>query len=167
MAKRRHHQSRRARFHEHSGEERHLHGYKLTPHARHEEMMMEHGKMMRRGIKSKYDTLSHEPEMHNDEFRHDKMSERSGSYHYDRERDNMDGKYEGYRGRRHQEMLDSGMIHEDHNEIANLPQGVMIKPYGDVYGYTPEDLDDTIVGVNRQMGFDNSQKMRHFFPKKV
>ncbi len=149
MAKR-HHQSRRARYHEHAGMERKMHGY-------HKGM----------GIKSHYDTLSHMGEMHNDEFEHDKMSEKSGSYHYDRERDNMGGKYEGYRGRRHQEMRDAGMIHEDPREIANLPQGVMIKPYGDVYGYTPEDLDDTIRGVNRQMEFDNSQKMRHFFPKKV
>lgn len=129
----------KARYHEHAGEERHLHG-------------LHH---------SKYDTLSH----HHDA--HAGLSEKSGSYHYDRERDNMRGMYEGFHGRRHQEMKDAGMIHEDHNAIANLPQNVMIKHYGDSYGYTPEDLNDTIEGVDRQIGYDNRQKMTHFFPKKV
>lgn len=158
MAKR-HHQSRRARFHEHAGEERHLHGYHLSPKAAREERAM--------GLHAKYDTLRHEKDMHNDERRHDSMREGSGPYHYDREDHRLSGKYEGYRGRRHQEMSDAGMIHEDQSQIANLPQNVMIRPYPKSGGYLPEDLDDTIRGVDRQMDIDNDQKMRHFFPKKV
>lgn len=186
MAKKRHHashkkQSRLSRFHEHAGQERNLHGlhhsemaeHAAAPHAAHPQ----HRAMMRR----KYDTLRHERPLHNDERHHDQFSEQSGPYHYDREGMDehriaesrsgrykmMDGKYEGYRGRRHQEMADAGMIHEDHREIANLPQQVMIKPYGDSYGYTPEDLDDTIRGIDRQVSYDDGQKMRGFFPKKV
>jgi len=173
MAKR-HHQSRRARYHEHAGEERHLHGYHKghghhLSHAEaekmvHDKMRHEHGR--HHMIRHKYDTLMHEKDMFNDETHHDRMSEASGPYHYDRQEPGA-GKYEGYKGRRHQEMMDSGMIHENPREIANLPQEVMIKPYGNSYGYTPEDLNDTIVGIDRQIGYDDSQKMRHFFPKKV
>ena len=157
-----HHQSKLSRYHEHAGEERHLHGYhEIPPH--------------------KYDTLRHERDMFNDEFRHDAMPESSGPYPYDRqgmeehrirERSSgritmyRDGHYEGYNDRRKQELRDAGMIHEDHRQIANLPQEVRMEPYPMTGPYTPEDLDDTLRGVDRQMNFDNEQKMRHFFPKK-
>lgn len=172
MAKR-HHQSRRARFHEHAGEERRLHGYHLSPKAKHEEAMMHHITEEERMMKKhhsghrKYDTLRHERDRFNDEHHHDAMPEKSGPYPYDRQVLDNRGAYEGYKGRRHQEMMDAGMIHEDHREIANLPQQVMIKPYPMTGPYLPEDLDDTIRGVDRQMDYDDSQKMMHFFPKKV
>lgn len=167
MAKKRHHpskkQSKLSRFHEHSGQERHLHGYHLSPEARHEEMEM----AMRHHGHRKYDTLRHERNMHNDSEHHDARPEKSGPYPYDRQvLDNRDA-YAGYKGRRHQEMVDAGMIHEDHREIANLPQNVMIKPYPKVGYYLPEDLDDTIRGVDRQINYDDERKMDHFFPKKV
>ena len=156
-----HHQSELSRYHEHSGEERHLHGY----HPR-----------------RSYDTLRHEKDMFNDEFRHNAMPEGSGPYHYDRQgmdehrirerssgRMSMyrDGDMSGYESRRKQEMRDAGMIHEDHREIANLPQEVRMEPYPKTGPYTPEDIDDTLRGVDRQIDYDNSQKMSHFFPKKV
>lgn len=77
------------------------------------------------------------------------------------------GHYEGHSERRRQEMEDAGMIHEDLSAIANLPQNVMIKPYPVEKGYLPESLDDTISGVDRQMGRDNSKKMQDYAPKKV
>lgn len=126
MARKRHHQSRRARFHEHSGEERHLHGYHLSKKARHEEEAMEH----------KRPHHSH-------------------------------GAYEGHESRRHMEMMDSGMIHEDRHQIANLPQEVMIKPYPMTGPYMPEDLDDTIRGIDHQMDYDDHKRKEHFMPKKV
>lgn len=156
-----HRQSMMSRYHEHAGEERHLHGY----HPR-----------------RKYDTLRHERDMFNDEMRHDAEPVAGGPYHYDREDMEMHrleearagrpitpgrGHYEGRDSRRHQEMRDAGMIHEDHREIANLPQDWMIKPYPMTGPYTPEDLDDTIRGVDRQMNYDNEKKMSHFYPKKV
>ena len=75
--------------------------------------------------------------------------------------------YAGMEPRRRRELEDAGMIHEDHRAIANLPQEVMIKPYPATGPYLPEELDDTQVGVNRQMDFDDSQRRAHFYPKKV
>lgn len=59
------------------------------------------------------------------------------------------------------------MIYEDHRAIANLPQEVMIKAYPKTGPYLPEGLDDTQVGVDRQMDYDDAQRRAHFFPKKV
>jgi hypothetical protein len=75
--------------------------------------------------------------------------------------------YEGMESRRHQEMRDSGMIHEDHSAIANLPQHVMMKPYPKTGPYMPEGIDDTIRGIDHQMDYDDSQRKRHYAPKKV
>ncbi len=75
--------------------------------------------------------------------------------------------YAGASSRRHQEMEDGGMIHEDHSAIANLPQNVMMKAYPKAGGYLPEDLDDTIRGVDRQKDMDNNKRKEHFAPKKV
>ena len=65
------------------------------------------------------------------------------------------------------EAHDRSMIREDHRAIANLPQEVMIKPYPKTGPYMPEDLDDTIRGVDRQMDYDDNKRAEHFFPKKV
>lgn len=119
--------------------------------------------------------------MFNDEYRNDRMPEKFGAYPYDRQgmdehriRERSSGKmmmynggYEGYEDRRRQEMRDAGMIHEDHRQIANLPQEVKMEMYPMTGPRTPEDIDDTLRGVDRQINYDNSQKMRHFFPKKV
>lgn len=78
----------------------------------------------------------------------------------------MGGHYEGHQGRRHQEMMDAGMIHEDHSAIANMPQGVMIKDWPKGGSYMPENLDDTIKSVDRQMGEDGSKRSRHERPHK-
>ncbi len=78
------------------------------------------------------------------------------------------GHYEGMEGRRTQEMEDGGMIREDHSAIANLPQSVMIKPYPKNGPYMPEDLDDTIKGVDHQINtLDDSKRRQHNVPKKV
>lgn len=88
--------------------------------------------------------------------REDRMHERKG----------MQGYYEGPADRRRQEMMDAGMIHEDHHAIANLPQEVMMKPWPDGGGYEPENLDDTIRGINEQKGADHSKMMKSFKPHK-
>lgn len=77
------------------------------------------------------------------------------------------GYYSGEKNRRSMEMHDAGMIHEDHSAVANLPQNVMMKSYPKGDNYLPEDLDDTIRGVDGQMSLDNSQRRRNFLPKKV
>lgn len=75
--------------------------------------------------------------------------------------------YAGEESRRHQEMEDAGMIREDHSAIANLPQNVMIKAYPKAYGYLPEDLDDTIRGIDGQIELDDRLRRKTFHPKKV
>ena len=129
----------------------------------------------------KSETLESRRDMHNDERRHDKNAMKGGAYHYDREESRSTERahhrkmksmgsaehYAGMEPRRRQELEDSGMIHEDHNQVANLPQGVMMKPYGYEGGYLPEDLDDTIRGIERQKGYDNKKKLDHLYPKKV
>jgi hypothetical protein len=74
--------------------------------------------------------------------------------------------YAGEDPRRRQEAMDASMIHEDHQAPANMPQGVIMKPWPKEGGYMPEVLDDTIGGIDKQMSVDNAQKMRHFKPHK-
>jgi hypothetical protein len=85
-----------------------------------------------------------------------------GKYHSMEE-----GSYAGESARRTQEMQDAGMIREDRMAIANLPQNVMMKPYPRTGPYMPEDLEDTIKGVDKQMDMDDSQRRKTFAPKKV
>ena len=157
MAKR-FHQSKKDRKHEERGMERHLRG----PVKHHEEMMMHHGMNPRHMMKRKYDTLRHERDMFNDEYRHDAEPVKAGLYNYDRQRPMDVSEY-----RRYKEMFESGMIHEDPRAVANLPQEVRYEAYPQAGGYLPEDLDDTLRGIDRQMDYDNTKKMDHFYPKKV
>lgn len=79
-----------------------------------------------------------------------------------------EGSYAGEQARRTQEMEDAGMIREDRNAVANLPQNVMYKPYPKNYDYLPEDLDDTIRGIDVQIKeLDGRKRDRGFNPKKV
>ncbi len=78
----------------------------------------------------------------------------------------MGGHYEGHHGRRHQEMADAGMIHEDHSAIANMPQHVIMKDWPAGGSAMPENINDTISGVNRQMNEDGSKRSRHERPHK-
>lgn len=75
--------------------------------------------------------------------------------------------YSGAAARYAQERKDAGMIHENHNAIANLPQEVMIKPWPARPGYLPEVLDDGISGIDRQLELDNSREHSGFKPKKI
>lgn len=75
--------------------------------------------------------------------------------------------YAGEQARFRQEMQDAGMIREDHSAVANLPQNVIMRPYPRAEGYLPEVLDDSIRGIDMQVKLDDSQRSRHFLPKKV
>ncbi|MFI5332616.1 MAG: hypothetical protein ACHQVS_00785 [Candidatus Babeliales bacterium] len=79
-----------------------------------------------------------------------------------------DGHYEGHEGKRRQEMMDGSMIKEDHSAIANMPQGVIMREYPKVSHYTPENLDDTMKGIDHQMdSLDGAKEKSHMHPKKV
>jgi hypothetical protein len=75
--------------------------------------------------------------------------------------------YSGMEARRRLEHEDGGMIHEDPRAVANLPQEVRMTPYPHTGPWMPEGLDDTIRGVDHQMDYDDSQRARGFYPKKV
>lgn len=78
-----------------------------------------------------------------------------------------DEAYAGQDARRTQEMQDGGMIREDRSAIANMPQEVMMKPYPKTGPYMPENLDDTIHGIDKQMDMDDNKRRQHMHPKKV
>lgn len=75
--------------------------------------------------------------------------------------------YAGEEGRRTQEMEDGGMLHEDRSAIANMPQSIIMRAYPKNGGYLPEDLDDTIKGIDEQINMDDRKRKEHFHPKKV
>lgn len=77
------------------------------------------------------------------------------------------GEYAGYDARRKEESRDFGMISEDHGSIANMPQNVIMREYPRPGDYLPEGLDDTLRGVNEQIGADNAKRRAHNKPKKV
>lgn len=75
--------------------------------------------------------------------------------------------YSGMDSRRREEMRDAGMIHEDHNAIANLPQGVIMREYPKVHDYLDWSSDDTAGGIAKQMDLDHGKMRMNFNPKKV
>lgn len=109
---------------------------------------------------------THERDRFNDEKRHDKGGEHAPVNRFRAGGDHMEF-YAGSEPRKRQEMQDSGMIRENPNAIANLPQEVMIKAYPMTGPYLPEGLEDSIRGVDHQMDYDDSQRRAHFYPKKV
>ena len=66
---------------------------------------------------------------------------------------------------RHRQMYEDGMIHEDHMQIANLPQGVEMKPWeGESYAHA-EHLDDTIRGIDHQRKSDSKHQKAGMYPE--
>lgn len=110
------------------------------------------------------DSPNHNSQKYNDEHHSDK-----DSYPRDMYRKPLSAAelYSGMPTSMRSELEDSAMIREDHRAIANLPQEVMIKPYPMVGPYLPEVLNDDVSGVDAQMGYDDDQRRRHFYPKKV
>ena len=74
--------------------------------------------------------------------------------------------YAGKDERRMQEHRDAGMIHEDHNAIANLPQGVVMREYPKSHDYLDWSSDDTAGGIHAQMDLDHGKMRKTFNPKK-
>lgn len=60
-----------------------------------------------------------------------------------------------------------GYLTEDHSQVANLPQHVIYRPYGDPVSYLDQNQDDTISGIDHQRGLDMNKARAHFNPKKV
>lgn len=77
------------------------------------------------------------------------------------------GEYEGLDARRKQERSDSEMMGSMVSAQANMPQDLIMKAYPKAAGSMPENLDDTIKGIDSQLGEDNSKKSKNMKPKKV
>ena len=77
-----------------------------------------------------------------------------------------DGEYAGEKMRRHQEMKDAGMLHDDKSAVANMPQDVKYKPWGNDFKGFDSYLNDDISGINKQMDMDEAGAKRHNVPKK-
>jgi hypothetical protein len=94
------------------------------------------------------------------------MNEFTGNYKHGRDmhNDSRSNAQENEYTMRHNT---GGYLTEDHSQVANLPQNVVYRPYGDPVAYLPQDIDDTISGIDRQRGIDMRKAMEHFFPKKV
>jgi predicted solute-binding protein len=59
------------------------------------------------------------------------------------------------------ESKERAMISEDHSAMANLPQQVIMKYYPkSPYGVNSE-LDDTIRGIDKQIGADDNGMKKH------
>jgi hypothetical protein len=69
--------------------------------------------------------------------------------------------------RRKHEHDDGRMISEDHSAIANLPQDVKYHEWPKAGGYTPEGIDDTIKGINRQLDSDSDRMHVGLKPRKA
>jgi len=110
-----------------------------------------------------YGSVTEHPDKFNDEKKHNKAGRGAAAGF----RAEGPESYGDYGSRRTMEMQDAGMIRENPNAIANLPQEVMIKAYPKNGPYMPSGLNDTIEGVDAQMDYDDSQRAAHFFPKKV
>lgn len=52
------------------------------------------------------------------------------------------------------------------NNVAGLPQEVMMKNYPSYDAVADGKLDDTIVGIDKQMGTDISQMRKHMSKEK-
>ncbi|MGD0331165.1 MAG: hypothetical protein ABSB40_12120 [Nitrososphaeria archaeon] len=88
-------------------------------------------------------------------------------HHSKSESSMKDGAYAGKNATERMQHHDASMISEDHNAIANLPQQVIMKDWADHEAYLPDILDDTIVGINKQINYDDKKRQEHFEPKKV
>lgn len=51
-----------------------------------------------------------------------------------------------------------GMMSSNKSEMSNLPKEVIMKPYPKIHSYMPENLDDSIVHVDKQMDGDNKKR---------
>lgn len=77
------------------------------------------------------------------------------------------GSYEGKSGRDAQEASDGSMIPSGQGSFANMPQNVVMREYPKAYDGMPENLDDTIRGIDKQIKQDNSKKYAHLQPEKA
>lgn len=77
------------------------------------------------------------------------------------------GSYEDMDEVRAQERKDASMVPNGNGAHAGMPTEVVMKLYPKADSYMPENLDDTIKGIDSQKSTDNSKRRAHNVPKKV
>jgi hypothetical protein len=65
-----------------------------------------------------------------------------------------------------QEKREAGMIGNDYSKIANLPTEVMMKAYPPCPAYMNWEMQDNIIGIDRQLEKDNAGRKAGFDPHK-
>ena len=78
--------------------------------------------------------------------------------------------HESYAGsdmRRSQENADGGMIPSGSGSFSNMPQTLVMREYPKVGGWNPENINDSISGIDSQMGKDNSKKWSQIQKEKI
>lgn len=77
------------------------------------------------------------------------------------------GSYAGKEDRRRQEERDGSMMPSGSGSFANMPTELVMREYPKAYDGMPENLDDSIRGIDSQIKSDNSKKMAHIQPEKI
>jgi len=97
----------------------------------------------------------------------DRMHERAGMERYEHGREVMRAIVDRPENEYTMRHASGGYLTEDHSQVANLPQHVVYRPYGDPVDYLPQDIDDTIHGIDAQRGLDYRKARAGWYPKKV
>jgi hypothetical protein len=66
-----------------------------------------------------------------------------------------------------QESRDSGMMPSGSGSFANMPQETVMRAYPTIDNGMPENLNDSISGIDNQIKSDNSKKHAHIQPEKI
>jgi hypothetical protein len=92
-------------------------------------------------------------------FKRDRLNEEPASRHAGRRYMHADSELT-------QEHRDAGMISNDYSKIANLPTEIMMKAYPPCPAYMDWEMEDNIIGVDRQIARDDAARRRGFYPHK-
>jgi hypothetical protein len=75
--------------------------------------------------------------------------------------------YEGEDVRRSTEHEDGAMMPSGHGQHANMPQEVVMREFGKSHYGMPENLNDGMGGIDKQIGTDEGDLHKRMKPKKV
>jgi|SRR5690606_12602991 len=96
----------------------------------------------------------------------DRMHESQGEFRHMLKEARSREAYADYDSRRRLEHEDYYMIHEDKSAMANLPQEAMIKQFPRTRFNLDPYLDDTQVGIDRQIDGDLGKMRKHLSKSK-
>lgn len=77
------------------------------------------------------------------------------------------GAYEGREQKNAQESTDGAMMPSGIGSYANMPESLVMREYPRPYDGMPENIDDSIRGIDGQIKKDNMKKRANLQPEKV